>query len=117
MYLENYGEFDAFVYECCKKYQANHPLTKLIFVTPYITPKYQKLHLQYLTSKYDEIICPPIEDKPQKFAISYRNKWMVEQADYVICGIQHEWRGAYQTYRHAKRKSKPIFNLIEKALS
>ena len=72
-----------------------------------------KKHLAYQKDWYDEILYPSLEDKPLKFAISYRNQWMVEQADYVIAYITHEWGGAYQTYKHARKKKKEIFNLSE----
>ena len=116
LYLGGYGSFDAFARKCGKKYQEAHPNTKLIFVTPYITVGYQKNHLDCKKNLYDEIIYPNLEDKPPKFAISYRNKWMVEQADYVIAYITHEWGGAYQTYKYAQRKNKPIFNIYGKEI-
>ena len=114
LYFGGYGSFDMFVRNCGKKYQQTHPNTKLIFITPYITVNYQKNHLEYQKSLYDDILYPNLENKPPKFAISYRNKWMVEQADYVIAYIAHDFGGAYQTYKHAKSKNKPIFNLTDK---
>ena len=111
LYLGGYGSFDAFARKCGRKYQKTHPNTRLIFVTPYITVNYQKNHLDYNKDLYDEILYPSLEDKPLKFAISYRNKWMVEQADYVIAYITHDFGGAYQTYKYAKRKNKSIFNI------
>lgn len=113
-YLGGYGAFDNFAYDCCKKYKKSHPNVSLILITPYMSVEYQRNHLEYQKKQYDEILYPEIEDKPLKFAISYRNKWMVEQADYLICGISHDWGGAYKTYQHAKRKNKPIWNLTGK---
>lgn len=111
IYLGGYGEFDSFAYDCCKKYQKSHPYISLVFVTPYLTAEYQRNHLEDLKKRYDSILYPEIEDKPLKFAITYRNKYMVEKADYVIAYIDHDWGGAYTTYKHAKRKNKPILNL------
>ena len=107
LFLGGYGSFDAFALKCGKKYQKTHPNTKLIFVTPYISANVRK-------DVYDGIIYPSLEKSPPKFAISHRNKWMVEQADFVIAYIDHSWGGAYQTYKHAKRKSKPLLNLTGK---
>ena len=115
-YLGGYGSFDAFAYDCCKKYKATHPDASLIFITPYMTVEYQKNHLDYQKKRYDDIIYPEIEDKPPRFAITYRNRWMVEQADYVICGINHYWGGAYKTYQYAKRKKKYIYNVTDKEI-
>ena len=34
-YLGGYGGFDRFAENCCIQYRFNHPIAKLIFVTPY----------------------------------------------------------------------------------
>ena len=116
LYLGGYGEFDAFARKCGRKFQETHPRTQLIFVTPYITPEYQKNHLAYKQDLYDGILYAGLEDVPQRFAISRRNKWMAEQADCVIAYIDHAWGGAYQTYLYAKRRGKYIFNITNKEL-
>ncbi len=113
IYLGGYGSFDSLAYDCSKKYHETHPRISLFYVTPYMTVEYQRTHLAYQKEKYDGIICPPIEDKPPRFAISYRNQWMVEQSDYIICGIFHPWGGAYKAYCYAQRKKKPIINITE----
>ena len=59
------------------------------------------------------MIYPEIEDKPKRYAILYRNKYMVEKADYVVAYVSRNWGGAYQTYKHAKRRGKLIFNLAK----
>lgn len=107
-FLGGYGNFDSFAYSCCKKYKSKHPNVSLVFVTPYmnVDPAYAVL--------FDSLIYPDIENKPLKFAINYRNQYMVEKADIVIAFIDHEWGGAYKTYAYAKRKGKKIINLAEK---
>lgn len=117
MYLGGYGDFDGFAYDCCKKYKERHPKAVLVFVTPYLTVEYQQSHLKYQKTKYDLILYPEIENKPLRFAIFYRNRWMVKKADYVICGIDHDWGGAYKTYQYAKRQKKPIINITGKEFS
>ena len=111
MYLGGCGEFDGFAYDCCKKYKKVHPNISLVFVTPYLTMDYQRNELQYQKTRYDSILYPEIEDKPKRYAIAYRNQYMVEKADYVVAYVSHDWGGAYTTYKHAKRKGKEIFNL------
>ena len=112
-YLGGYGDFDYFAFECCKKYKSKHPSVSLIFVTPYITVEYQKHHLNHQKEMYDSIVYPEIEDKPIKFAIIYRNRWMVERADFIVCYIDHEWGGAFKAYQYAKQKKKQIFNIFD----
>ena len=107
LYLGGYGGFDSFCYACCKEYQQDHPLVRLVYVTPYlkIDPIYEK--------NYDSVIYPALEDKPKRYAIGYRNKYMVEKADLVIAYINHDWGGAYETYKYAMRKNKRIINLYD----
>ncbi len=104
MYLGDYGAFDHFALSCCGKYKENHPNITLVFVTPY---------LNRTQPGYDTTLYPPLENVPPRFAISRRNKYMVECANIVIAYITHDWGGAYATYEHAKRKGKVILNLAD----
>ena len=112
MYLGGYGGFDSFAYECCKKYKLTHPQISLVLVTPYLTVDYQQKYLRTQEKRYDEILYLGIEDKPKRYAILYRNRYMVEKADFIIAYVSHSWGGAYTTYKHAIRKGKSIFNLV-----
>ena len=111
MYLGGYGGFDEFAYQCCLKFKKQHDNISLIFVTPYITESYQENYLNLYSKKYDYILYPEIESRPLRFAITYRNRYMVEKADLVIAFINHTWGGAYETFKYAKRKGKTIFNI------
>lgn len=113
IYLGGYGDFDRFAYECCKKYKEAHPNISLVLVTPYLTIDYQRNYLQHQKETYDSVLYPEIEDKPKRYAIYYRNRYMVEKADYVVAYVSHDWGGAYTTYRYAKRIGKEIFNLAQ----
>ncbi len=113
MYLGGYGNFDHFAYDCCKKYKETHPNVFLVFVTPYMTVEYQRNYLKYQEKRYDHILFPEIENKPKRFAITYRNRYMVDKADWIVAYVKHDWGGAYATYQYAKRKGKTIFNLAD----
>ncbi len=111
MYLGGYGAFDHFAYHCCREYKSVNPSVSLVFVAPYLTLDYQKNHLSYQQKIYDCTLYPPIEDKPKRYAILYRNRYMIEKADLVVAYVSHDWGGAYAAYKHAKRRGKEIFNL------
>jgi hypothetical protein len=115
-FLGGYGQFDEFAYSCCKQFQASHPVTRLIFVTPYNTPSYQKTHLADARARFDEIIYPPLDGVLPRYAILRRNRYMVEQAGLVIAYVTRAKGGAYQTYRHALRKGKNACNLADAIL-
>ena len=75
-----------------------------------------KTHLEDARALYDEILYPELENVLPRHAITYRNRYMVEQADIVVAYIVNRSSGAYQTYRHAVRKKKEIFYMRETKL-
>ncbi len=93
-----------------KKYKPSYLNINLIFITPYITC-YQKNYLEPNKTKYDAILYPDIEHRPLRFAIHYRNKYMIEKSDFVVAYVNREWGGVYTAYKYACKKGKPIFNL------
>ena len=116
LFLGNCGNFDRLAYECGKKYRNEHSSTSLIFVTPYIITDSRKAPLICHANGYDSILYPPIENRPRKYAIIYRNRFMAEKADLIIAYINHCSGGAYQACRYAKGKGKSIYNLGEKEI-
>lgn len=59
----------------------------------------------------DTIFPEGIETVPKRFAISWRNRWMLKQADYVVTYVTHSWGGAAQFAEMAKRQHKKIVNV------
>lgn len=113
-YLGGYGSFDNFAYVCAREYKLKHGNARLVFVTPYITPEYQKRELEYKKTIYDLILYPQIEHVPLRFAIEYRNKCMMEKADLVIAYVCRGYGGAYKSYKYALKMGKEIFNIAKK---
>ncbi len=105
------GSFDSFVLSCCRKYKEQHGNARLIFVTPYISLEYQRSHIDYIADKCDEIIYPDLERVLPKFAIIYRNRYMVDKCDILVSYVNREYGGAYKTYSYAMKKNKEIYNL------
>lgn len=52
-----------------------------------------------------------IETVHPRFAISWRNKWMLKQSGYVVTYIIHSWGGAAQFAELAERQKKTVINL------
>ena len=109
--LGGYGGFDNFALRCAKQYKLSHKNVSLIFVTPYMTQSYQKNRLSYLMSEFDSIIYPELENVPPKFAITYRNKYMVDTTDIIFTYIRRSYGGAYSAYSYAKKKNKTIIQI------
>ncbi len=107
-YCGGYGEFDSMAAAAVRDAKKEHPDIKCTLVIPY-------LNRDYNTSLYDGSVYPPIENALPKFAITKRNEQMVEQADVVVSGVDHDWGGAATTLKYAKRKKKRIISVaIEK---
>lgn len=102
--LGGYGQFDRLCAETVKKLKDKYPHITSTLVIPYIDRDYDR-------DLYDNSEYPPIENTPKRFAISARNKYMVEKSDAVISYVVFPWGGAYDTLSLAKRKKKFLINL------
>ena len=68
---------------------------------------------EFDTHDYSDTMFPEgIETVLPRFAISWRNKWMLKQSDYVVTYITHYWGSAAQFAELAERQRKVIINLI-----
>ena len=112
-YLGEYGNFDKFCYTLAKRFKSEHLNSNLIFVTPYIDESYLKRRIGEEKSRFDSIIYPELENIPLKYAISYRNRWIAEKADFIIAFIKKKYGGAYAMYKYAERIGKEIYNIAE----
>ena len=108
-YLGGYGDFDSLCLRTLRELKTDFPDIELLFITPYLDKNYSKL--EFAKYHYDDVIFPPLESVPRKFAILKRNEWMVEEADLVIAYVMYSWGGAVKTLEYAKRKKKTIINL------
>lgn len=102
-----YGNFDAIASSTIDKLRIEYPIVdcEKIYVTPYIG---SRLDERFIKLQYDSIIYPPIENAPLKFAIIYRNQWMVDRAHYIIIHITHSWGGTSRMNTYAKKRNKQI---------
>ncbi len=103
-YLGGYGDFDLLAAKVLYELKQEYPETETILILPYLDRPLD-------ASLYDSTIYPPLENVPKRYAISRRNKWMVEQADMVIACVDHDWGGASKTLEYAVKKGLRIINL------
>lgn len=86
----------------------------LILVLPYLQKRINR-DKAYYESMFDVVLIPSqLEGIHYKRAITLRNRWMVEQADYLIAMVERKESGAYTTMQYAKKKQKKIINLAER---
>ena len=101
--LGGYGGFDACAASVVWAFKKKYPTIRSTLVLPYLDRIVD-------ASKYDGTLYPPLETVPQRYAISRRNEYMVNEADVVVAYVTRDWGGAAKTLAYAKRKKKTIIN-------
>ena len=102
-YVGNHGNFDAMVRRQLEDLSKTYPI------------KYYVV-LAYMPNKNDEpnehsILPEGIETVPRRFAINYRNKWMLTKSDIVVTYVTRNFGGAAQFKKLAEKKKKNTINL------
>ena len=102
-YVGNHGNFDAMVRRQLEDLSKTYPI------------KYYVV-LAYMPSKKDEpdehtILPEGIESVPRRFAISYRNKWMLNKSDIVVTHVTRSFGGAWEFRELAQKQDKTVINL------
>lgn len=111
-YCGGYGDFDVLCASAVRELKSVRTNVISVFVTPYIGRSYDsKLRSVRNSNLYDEIIYPEIERVPYKYAITARNKYIVDASDLIISYVVNPWGGAYSTLKYAERKQKKILYL------
>ena len=106
-YVGNNGNFDTMV--CRQLEELSHTYS--------ITYSVALAYLPTKKNEYDNftntLLPEGLETVPKRFAISYRNKWMVEQSDIVITYVARTYGGAWQFKTMAERQGKTVIELSE----
>jgi len=110
-YVGNQGAFDYkvkhIIYDLIKEF----PNIDYLIVLAYIPIK----RIENLAiGEFNTILPEGIENVPPRFAISWRNKWMLKQSDYVVTYITHSFGGAAFFAEMAKKQKKNIINIAER---
>ena len=105
-YVGNQGRFDVIVQGVLRDLQHEYPQINYAVVLAYMPGK------QTEYDDYTDTMLPEgIESVHPRYAISWRNNWMLKQSDYVVTYITHSWGGAAQYAGKAKRQRKYVINL------
>ena len=104
-YVGNHGNFDAMVRRQLEDLSKTYPI-KYYVVLAYMPGK---------NAEPDEhsIFPEGIETVPRRFAINYRNKWMLGKSDIVVTYVTRPFGGAVQFKKKAKMQSKLMIELNE----
>ena len=105
-YVGNQGRFDAIVRGVLRELKKEYPQINYVVVLAYMPGK----HAEY--DDYSDTMFPEgIESVHPRYAISWRNNWMLQQSDYVVTYITHSWGGAAQFAEKANRQKKTVISL------
>ena len=107
-YVGNHGGFDSMVKKTLSKLSEEYNIN--YFVVLAYMPEKQKGEDN---RDYSKTILPDgIETVPKRFAISYRNKWMIKKAEYVVTYVNHTiGSGAAQFKALAEKQGKKVIEL------
>ena len=108
-YVGQQGAFDRIVRSVLKELVLVYPYIRYAVVLERLPTK----HHEFDTYDYSDTMLPEgIETVYPRYAIPWRNKWMLNHSDYVVTYINHSWGGAFHFVEMAERQKKYIFNLI-----
>ncbi len=107
-YVGQQGAFDRIVRSVLKELVSIYPHIRYAVVLERLPLKRD----EFDSRDYSDTMLPEgIETVPPRFAISWRNKWMLKRSDYVVTYITHSWGGAAQFTESAQRQNKQVINL------
>ena len=108
-FVGNQGAFDAAVQSVLRDLQSNYPAITCTVVLAYMPRQPENDGLATMLPE-------GIEKVPKRFAISWRNRWMLDHADYVVTYVTHAWGGAAQFATRARKQGKRVYPLGEESV-
>ena len=102
-YVGTQGNFDSLVYRALCNLRADFPQIRIYRVLAYL-PKDNSLISDSILLEGIELIHP-------RYAISWRNRWMIKRSDYVIAYITYNYGGAARFVNEAERRGKTIIRV------
>jgi len=109
-YVGNHGGFDSAVHRALIQMHVKYPHIDYAIVLVYMPTQQTSLDMSHTLFPEEIAMAHP------RFAISKRNDWMLQQANYVIAYITHQSGGAAQFVRKAYRQNKTVIPLADSEL-
>lgn len=110
-YVGHQGQFDSMVRSILKELIKEGMEVNYAVVLAYMPGEKCEFDSQ---DEYADTMFPEgLENVHPKYAISWRNNWMISKSDTVICYVMYHTGGAYQFVEKARRKGKEIINLAD----
>lgn len=103
-YVGNHGAFDRLAYKALKQLQKRYSHICINVVLAYM-PTHQEAY------DANSVLPEGIELVPKRFAVHYRNRWMLRQANYVVSYVTRNYGGAVQYVRAARKQGRLVLSL------
>jgi len=104
-YIGNNGSFDRIVTSTLLELKSTYSHISFFTVLAYLPQNNQEQ--EQITTIFPE----GIENVPKRFAISWRNRWMIDRSEYVVTYVTHDFGGAAKASEIALRLKRHIINL------
>ena len=105
-YVGNQGQFDMIVQRVLRELKMDYPQINYAVVLAYMPGK------RHVYDDYSDTMFPEgIESVHPRYAISWRNNWMLQQADFVVTYVTHSWGGAAQFEKKARTLNRKVIEL------
>ena len=105
-YVGNQGRFDAIVRGVLRELKEEYPRIDYAVVLAYMPCNQDENE-----DTSDTMLPEGIEFVFPRYAILWRNNWMLQQSDYVVTYITHSWVGAAKFADKARKQGKRVINI------
>lgn len=111
-YVGNHGRFDAMTHTALRLLSEQYPHIEYYTVLAYL-PQQEEGEPPADSPDGQTVYPEGIELTPPRFAISYRNKWMISQSDYAVTYVQYSFGGAAKFKALAERRGLTVIELAD----
>ena len=103
-YVGNNGNFDSLVRRTLEKLSAHYPIAYDVVLS----------HVPKSNASYaaHTVLPEGIETVLPRFAVVWRNKWMIRNSDVVVCYVKYSFGGAASFRSLAEKEGKMLIDLI-----
>lgn len=109
-YVGNHGSFDRMARNTLKQLKVLYPHIHYAVVLAYMPGEKDRYNP---TDTSDTLYPEGLEKTPPRYAISMRNRWMIDKSDYVVSYVRYSTGGAAQFKKLAQRKGRTVLNLFD----
>ena len=103
-YVGNQGNFDHLAAGVLRRMKEKYPHIHYYIVLPYF-PQH--------SAPENSLLPDGIETVHPRYAIVWRNRWMISRSDFVITFITHSFGGAAAAAKLAANKGKTVINITD----